>query len=149
MEYKKMNENKIITFIKDTMNNDFIIIIIAVFFVIVVATSFGNLLSKKEGLTSSSSSSSSGEAGLASAYAEEIKAKTVELQDTLLVAKYRKEYETCIINLDDYVGMLMIQQALNMKLDGGKELLIGLDALNTLKLAKDNLNISMEYLDKQ
>lgn len=143
-----MNENKIITFIKDTMNNDFIIIIIAVFFVIVVATSFGNLLSKKEGLTSSSSSSS-GEAGLASAYAEEIKAKTVELQDTLLVAKYRKEYETCIINLDDYVGMLMIQQALNMKLDGGKELLIGLDALNTLKLAKDNLNISMEYLDKQ
>ena len=134
------------------MNNDFIIIIIAVFFVIVVATSFGNLLSKKEGLTSScssSSSSSSGEAGLASAYAEEIKAKTVELQDTLLVAKYRKEYETCIINLDDYVGMLMIQQALNMKLDGGKELLIGLDALNTLKLAKDNLNISMEYLDKQ
>lgn len=148
MEYKKMNENKIITFIKDTMNNDFIIIIIAVFFVIVVATSFGNLLSKKEGLTSSSSSSS-GEAGLASAYAEEIKAKTVELQDTLLVAKYRKEYETCIINLDDYVGMLMIQQALNMKLDGGKELLIGLDALNTLKLAKDNLNVSMEYLDKQ
>lgn len=143
-----MNENKIITFIKDTMNNDFIIIIIAVFFVIVVATSFGNLLSKKEGLTSSSSSSS-GEAGLASAYAEEIKAKTVELQDTLLVAKYRKEYETCIINLDDYVGMLMIQQALNMKLDGGKELLIGLDALNTLKLAKDNLNVSMEYLDKQ
>ena len=114
-----MNENKIITFIKDTMNNDFIIIIIAVFFVIVVATSFGNLLSKKEGLTSSSSSSS-GEAGLASAYAEEIKAKTVELQDTLLVAKYRKEYETCIINLDDYVGMLMIQQALNMKLDGGE-----------------------------
>ena len=84
-----MNENKIITFIKDTMNNDFIIIIIAVFFVIVVATSFGNLLSKKEGLTSSSSSSS-GEAGLASAYAEEIKAKNRRASRHIACCKIQK-----------------------------------------------------------
>jgi len=131
-------------------NNDLIIIIIAFLLVILFATYFGKNLSKKEGFTSSSSSASSvGEAGLAAKYADEIKAKSVEIQDALLVQKYRKEYEICLINLDDYVGMLMIQQSLNLKLDGGKEMLIGLDALNILKSAKDNLNVAMEYLDKQ
>ena len=130
-------------------NNDFIVLIIAVFFVIFLASMIG---SKKEGLPSSSSSTSSasgGEAGLAAGYADEIKAKTVELQDTLLIAKYRKEYETTLINLDEYIGMLMVQQCLQLKLDGGKELLAGLDALNTLQSSKNNLNITMEHLDKQ
>lgn len=134
------------------LNNDFIVLIIAVFFVIFLATMLG---SKKEGLTSSSSGQTSngqvvnGEAGLAAGYADEIKAKTVELQDTLLIAKYRKEYETTLINLDEYIGMLMVQQCLQLKLDGGKELLAGLDALNTLQSSKNNLNITMEHLDKQ
>ena len=116
---------------------------------ILLATYFGSNLSKKEGLTSSTASSSSGEAGLSTGYAEEIKSKAVEIQDTLLISKYRKEYEASLINLDDYVGMLMLKQALNLKLDGGKEMLTGLDALNILKTAKDNLNVAMEYLDKQ
>ena len=73
----------------------------------------------------------------------------MELQDTLLIAKYRKEYETTLINLDEYIGMLMVQQCLQLKLDGGKELLAGLDALNTLQSSKNNLNITMEHLDKQ
>ncbi len=133
------------------LNNDFIVLIIALFFVIFLATMLG---SKKEGLTSSSSASTfkaggNGEAGLAAGYADEIKAKTVELQDTLLIAKYRKEYETTLINLDEYIGMLMVQQCLQLKLDGGKELLAGLDALNTLQSSKNNLNITMEHLDKQ
>ena len=130
------------------LNNDFIVLIIAVFVVVFFATMLGT---KKEGLTSASSSSSSvkGEAGLAAGYADEIKAKTVELQDTLLIAKYRKEYETTLINLDEYIGMLMLQQCLQLKLDGGKELLVGLDALNTLQSSKNNLNITMEHLDKQ
>jgi len=132
------------------LNNDFIVLIIAVFFVIFIASMLG---SKKEGLTSASSSTTKqaggGEAGLAAGYADEIKAKTVELQDTLLIAKYRKEYETTLINLDEYIGMLMVQQCLQLKLDGGKELLTGLDALNTLQSSKNNLNITMEHLDKQ
>ena len=106
-------------------------------------------MSKREGLTTNGGSSSSGEAGSAAGYADEIKAKMVELQDTLLIDKYRKSYETTIINLDDYIGMLMVQQCLNLKLDGGKELLTGLNALNTLRNAKDNLNTTLEYLDKQ
>jgi len=134
------------------MNNDFIVLIISIFAVIFLATFCGTFLSKKEGLTtigSGSASGGGGEAGLASGYADEVKAKAVELQDTLLISKYRKEYETALIQLDDYLGMLMVQQSLNLKLDGGKELLVGLDAFNTLKLAKDNLNVTMEHLDKQ
>lgn len=131
------------------MLNDIIVGIIAIFCVILVASFFGSFLSKREGLTTNGGSSSSGEAGSAAGYADEIKAKMVELQDTLLIDKYRKNYETTIINLDDYIGMLMVQQCLNLKLDGGKELLTGLNALNTLRNAKDNLNTTLEYLDKQ
>jgi len=128
------------------MFNDIIVGIIAIFCVILFASFFGSFLSKREGLTTNGSS---GEAGSAAGYADEIKAKMVELQDTLLIDKYRKNYETTIINLDDYIGMLMVQQCLNLKLDGGKELLTGLNALNTLRNAKDNLNTTLEYLDKQ
>ena len=134
------------------MLNDIIVGIIAIFCVILFASFFGSFLSKREGLTTnggSSGSSNSGEAGSAAGYADEIKAKMVELQETLLIDKYRKSYETTIINLDDYIGMLMVQQCLNLKLDGGKELLTGLNALNTLRNAKDNLNTTLEYLDKQ
>lgn len=128
------------------MENHLLVLLVSIFFIIFLATLSGGFLSKKEGLANASSS---GEAGLASGYADEIKAKTVELQDVLLVSKYRKEYESTLIQLDDYIGMLMIKQSLNLKLDGGKELMVGLDALNTLKTAKDNLNITMEHLDKQ
>ena len=93
---------------------------------------------------------SSGEAGTSASYAASIKAQVVKLQDELLVAKYRKDYETAIINLDDYVGYLMLQQALNMKLGG--DLKTNIDAinnLNILKNSKESLNVAMTFLDKQ
>ncbi len=93
---------------------------------------------------------SSGEAGNASSYAAAIKAQVVKLQDELLVPKYRKDYETAIINLDDYIGYLMIKQTLNMKLDGDmKSNIEAVNNLNILKNAKDSLNATMTFLDKQ
>lgn len=98
-----------------------------------------------EGLTNKG-----GEAGSAETYAAAIKAQTVKLQDELLVSKYRKEYETTIINLDDYIGYLMIKQTLNMKSDGDlKTNIETINALNILKNAKDSLNATMTFLDKQ
>ena len=68
----------------------------------------------------------------------------------MLVAKYRKDYESAIINLDDYIGYLMIKQSLNMKLDGDiKANIEGLNNLSILKTAKDSLNTTMTFLDKQ
>jgi hypothetical protein len=93
---------------------------------------------------------SSGEAGNASSYAAAIKANVVKLQDELLVSKYRKDYETAIINLDDYIGYLMIKQTLNMNLNGDmKSNMTAINNLNILKDSKEALNATMTFLDKQ
>ena len=100
--------------------------------------------------TSTTTNPSSGEAGNSSSYAAAIKAQTIKLQDELLVSKYRKDYESAIINLDDYIGYLMIKQTLNMKSGGDmKSNLDSIGALNILKSAKDSLNATMSFLDKQ
>ena len=93
----------------------------------------------------------SGEAGAATNYAAAIKANVIQLQDELLISKYRKEYESAIINMDDYVSMLMIKLTLNMKVNdlNSKANIEILNNLNTLKTAKDSLNVTMKYLDSQ
>ena len=127
-------------------------IVIVSFFIIYMAIKMFQLqTSVIEGLTNESNiSPTSGEAGTATSYAASIKAQVVKLQDELLVAKYRKDYEASIINLDDYIGYLMIQQTLNMKLNGDMKTTIELlNNLNVLKSAKESLNATMTFLDKQ
>jgi hypothetical protein len=132
-------------------------IIIVCFFIIYMALKMFQLQTKViEGLTnpdgtiSSSTTPSSGEAGTSASYAAAIKAQVVKLQDELLISKYRKDYETSIINLDDYLGFMMIKQTLNMKLDGDKKSnMEAINNLNILKNAKDSLNATMTFLDKQ
>ena len=130
-------------------------IIIVSFFIIYMVIKMFHLQSRVvEGLTNNDSTTSvapaSGEAGSAASYAASIKSLVVKLQDELLVAKYRKEYESVIINLDDYIGYLMIQQTLNMNLNGDvKTNLSALENLNTLNNSKASLNATMAFLDKQ
>lgn len=131
-------------------------IIIVCFFIIYMALKMFQLqTSVIEGLTNadgtiSSSTPSSGEAGTSTSYAAAIKAQVVKLQDELLVAKYRKDYEAAIINLDDYIGYMMIKQTLNMKLDGDmKSNIEAINNLNILKNSKESLNATMTFLDKQ
>jgi hypothetical protein len=128
------------------------IIIVCFFIIYMVVKMFHLQASVIEGLTNQDSSTtpSTGEAGTATSYAAAIKAQVVKLQDELLIAKYRKDYESVIINLDDYVGMLMIKQSLNMKLDGDiKTNIESINNLNILKNSKDSLNYAMTFLDKQ
>jgi len=131
-------------------------IIIVCFFIIYMALKMFQLqTSVIEGLTNadgtiSSSTPSSGEAGTSTSYAAAIKSQVVKLQDELLVAKYRKDYEAAIINLDDYIGYMMIKQTLNMKLDGDmKSNIEAINNLNILKNSKESLNATMTFLDKQ
>jgi len=130
------------------------ILIVGFFIIYMVVKMFQLQTSVIEGLTNPDGTSvtppSSGEAGTAPSYAAAIKAQVVKLQDELLVANYRKDYESAIINLDDYIGYLMIKQSLNMKLDGDiKANIEGLNNLSILKTAKDSLNTTMTFLDKQ
>ena len=74
-------------------------------------------LSFKEGMTDAStsetigSSSANGIAGNAATYAANIKSQVIKLQDTMLISKYRSDYETAILNLDDLVNNLMLKTA--------------------------------------
>ena len=133
-------------------------ILIVCFFIIYIVVKMFHLQSTVlEGLTNGSDTTtnntinpSSGEAGNASSYAAAIKANVVKLQDELLVSKYRQDYETAIINLDDYIGYLMIKQTLNMNLNGDmKSNMTAINNLNILKDSKEALNATMTFLDKQ
>ena len=133
-------------------------ILIVCFFIIYIVVKMFHLQSTVlEGLTNGSDATtnntinpSSGEAGNAASYAAAIKANVVKLQDELLVSKYRKDYETAIINLDDYIGYLMIKQTLNMNLNGDMQSnMTAINNLNILKESKDALNATMTFLDKQ
>ena len=123
-------------------------IIIVCFFIIYMVIKLFHLQTNViEGLTNTDTS---GESGTASTYSANIKSEIVKLQDKLLITKYRKDYESAIINLDDYIGYLMIQQVLNMKL--GNDMKTNIETINTLNIlknSKDSLNATMTFLDKQ
>ena len=123
-------------------------IIIVSFFIIYMVVKMFQLQSNViEGLTNPDTY---GETGTAANYSANIKSKVIKLQDELLITKYRKEYESAIINLDDYIGYLMIKQVLNMKLDDDmKSNIASINALNILKNSKESLNATMTFLDKQ
>ena len=146
------------------MNDDDILkvvifIILGIAFIYYVMKCMNLQSSLIEGLTNKNSDkpdtvvyddSTNGTAGSAATYAATIKAKSVQLQDELLVSKYRKDYENAIINMDDYVSMLMLKQVLSMKAGdvNSKSNIELLNNLNILKNSKDALNTTMTYLDK-
>ena len=96
-----------------------------------------------------STATKSGEGGNAANYAAKLKANVVKLQDSLLITKYRQDYENTIINLDDLINFLMLKQVLNIDTDGGAATTTGLQNLVALKNSKDALNTTMSFLDKQ
>ena len=97
--------------------------------------------------TSTTSAPANGVAGNAANYAASIKAKTVQLQDELLISKYRKDYESAIINMDDYINMLMLKQVLSLSPNVSPNAVFM--SLNMLKSSKDALNTTMKFLDTQ
>ena len=107
-------------------------------------------LSFKEGMTDTStsetigSSSANGIAGNAATYAANIKSQVIKLQDTMLISKYRSDYETAILNLDDLVNNLMLKTALSIDQDKPQQSLITLSQLQQSKVA---LNSIMKFID--
>jgi hypothetical protein len=103
----------------------------------------------KEGMTDASDSESSGSsengiAGNAATYGANIKSQTIKLQDTLLISKYRSDYETAILNLDDLVNNLMLKSALSIDKEKPQQTLIALSQLQQSKIA---LNSIMKFID--
>ena len=101
-----------------------------------------------EGLTNSTPN---GIAGSASVYANSIAAQGTVMHDSLLMTKYKTDYENVIINLDEYIGLLMLNSALNFSVADGasQENMALLANLNTMSNAKQSLNTVMTFLDQQ
>jgi len=75
--------------------------------------------------------------------ASKVKSLTVGLTDKLLVPKYKKDYETLIINAEEYINALMLSKVLA----AGNEDISALIQVGQLKQAKDALNDVMKYVD--
>lgn len=101
-----------------------------------------------EGLENMASDKKTNEAAAADTFVAALKAEIIKMQDELLISKYRKQYEDAIINMDDYIGCLMLKQTLNANLDT-EGVLKYANNMNNLRSLKDSLNISMKFLDSQ
>ena len=108
-----------------------------------------DLSTKKEGMTTSTSSSSTsknGVAGNAKQYATTLKSGSVKLSDELLINKYRTDYESCIMNMEDLVNNMMLKTVLSTDASNpGKTL----EQLNSLFQSKNALSAVMKYVDSQ
>lgn len=141
----------------DTLSMDtltcFCIIILVLFIWYVIFQLF--LGKKREGLENNSDGDNKladgkGIAGDAANYAALIKAKSVQIQDTLLISKYRSDYENVIINLEDLCNFMMLTQALSIDVNSdAKSNLEKFTIINGLSNAKKSLNECMQFIDKQ
>ena len=112
---------------------------------------FRNLnFSNREGMTdasgntTSSSTSSNGIAGNAAAYGASIKSVTIKAQDTFLISKYRSDYETAILNLDDLINTNMLNVALTIDPKNPAKSIV---QLGQMQQAKTALNSVMKFVD--
>jgi len=134
-------------------------ILVGTLFVLFIIYLVYNVIYFKEGLenapsasanTISSSSSLSGIAGNATTYAANIKQKTINLNDTLLISKYKKDYESIIVNLDDLLNSVMLQTVCNIDTSAVNvpaKLVESMKILNELSVSKEALNKVMKFVD--
>lgn len=105
-----------------------------------------------EGMTDASGNSVSvsapanGIAGNAASYAAALKAATIKSQDTFLISKYRSDYESAILNLDDLINNLMLKTALSINQDNPGDAVL---KLGQMQQAKNALNSVMKFVDSQ
>ena len=87
-----------------------------------------------------------GIAGNAATYAAALKADTITSLDALSITKYRGDYESAILNLDDTIDVLMLKTALNFNKEQPFNTAEKLSKLHQAKIA---LNSVMKFVDSQ
>ena len=93
---------------------------------------------------SNSSSSANGIAGNAATFAANLKAASVKMGDTLLVTKYRSDYESAIMNAEELVSMLMLKTVLTINPSSPGD---SIKQLVALSHAQEALNMVMKFVD--
>lgn len=99
---------------------------------------------KRSSASSNSGSGPNGIAGNASTYAANLKATSVKLADTLLVTKYRSDYESAIMNAEELINNLMLQTTLSINTSNPQQTL---EKLSVLHNAQTALNAVMKFVD--
>jgi hypothetical protein len=101
----------------------------------------------REGMTDASGNTvANGIAGNASSYSASIKSEVIKSRDTFLIDKYRSDYESVILNLDDLINNLMLNTALTVNQSNPQQSII---QLGQMQQAKAALNSIMKFLDHQ
>ena len=130
---------------KELMN---LFLFISICFVLyLLFRNFNYNFSNREGMTTSDSSkvsSENGIAGNASTYGATIKAASIKSQDTFLISKYRSDYETVILNLDDLLNNLMLKTTLTIDPNNPDK---SIEKLSQMQQAKTALNSVMKFVD--
>jgi len=107
---------------------------------IIVLLSFSNKMKLTEGM------------GQKNPNPETIKNNTNNVEDTLLVNKYRKLYEDTIIDLEENISISLLSEviknaeAISKNPSDSQEAIV---KINNLKALKDSLNDAMATLDKK
>ena len=81
----------------------------------------------------------------AASYAANLKSQVIKMQDIANMGKYKRDYESAILSLDDLVNNLMLNEVLSIDLSNPTE---GLTKLGNLNNAKSALNNVMKFVDK-
>ena len=137
------------------MNKDLFNLCIIILISYITYLIFSNLnfptMNFREGMTDSTANTNApntnlanGIAGNAAAYAAQIKSQVINLNDQLLITKYRSDYENAIMNVDDLINSLTLKKVLELNQKNQQETMAELSQFYQAKLA---LNNAMKYVD--
>lgn len=127
--------------------------ILAIFIIYIILRTLNFQATLIEGLTTADSTTNDTSKTDKDKIPDMINANTTIVEDGLLIDKYKKTYEDIIINLENNVNYFMLGGIMKnsetisknpMSADSQKII----NNLNNLKLFKDTLNDSMNFLDK-
>lgn len=103
------------------MNEDMLkiigILVIVIFLIYLATKSIKLHLNVMEGLTMPSLSSTPDSNSDIAKFAETYKVATIKMQDTLLLSKYKTDYENLIVNMDDFVKLQIVTLVSTGKFD--------------------------------
>jgi hypothetical protein len=125
------------------------IFVIALFFLFIVVRTLNFQAKVLEGLTTGSGLGATDKSNIPAA----INSNTTILEDSLLLSKYKKNYEDIIINLENNINFNILNGIVSnseilSKNPMDPAALQTIASLNSLKTFKDTLNDSMVFLNK-
>lgn len=125
------------------------ILIVVAFLIYLAVKSMRLQTSIMEGLTNPNTSTTVNTGSGAANYATKINTNFSQLKDVLNIPTYRTDYEQVIIQMDDYIGALMLQELTNIDSNSitGEAVFSTIARINTLASGRTNLNALMKFVD--